>query len=79
MPHAYTEAQIVQQPAIGLFAELGWPTVSALVEETFGATATLLREMKGIVGIFQHRERLGQLATVRQASIFTICGIFTPK
>jgi type I restriction enzyme R subunit len=31
-----------------LFAELGWSTVSAL-EETFGATGTLLRETKGEV------------------------------
>ena len=30
MPHAYTEDQLVEQPAIGLFAELGWTTVSAL-------------------------------------------------
>ena len=48
MPHAYTEDQLVEQPAIGLFAELGWTTVSA-VEETFGATGTLLRETKGEV------------------------------
>ena len=34
-PHAYTEDQLVEQPAIGLFATLGWQTVSAL-EETFG-------------------------------------------
>ena len=46
MPHAYTEDQLVEQPAIGLFAELGWQTASAL-EETFGATGTLLRETKG--------------------------------
>jgi type I restriction enzyme R subunit len=26
--HAYTEDQLVEQPAIGLFAELGWTTVS---------------------------------------------------
>jgi type I restriction enzyme R subunit len=45
-PHAYTEDQLVEQPAIGLFAELGWSTVSAL-EETFGMTGTLLRETKG--------------------------------
>jgi type I restriction enzyme R subunit len=31
MPHAYTEDQLVEQPAIGLFAELGWQTVSAYV------------------------------------------------
>ena len=24
MPYAYTEDQLVEQPAIGLFAELGW-------------------------------------------------------
>ena len=46
--HAYTEDQLVEQPAIGLFAELGWTTVSAW-EESFGATGTLLRETKGEV------------------------------
>ena len=34
--HGYTEDQLVEQPAIGLFTTLGWQTVSAL-EETFGA------------------------------------------
>ena len=48
MTHAYTEDQLVEQPAIGLFAELGWSTVSAL-EETFGPTGTLSRETKGDV------------------------------
>ena len=24
MPHAFTEDQLVEQPAIGLFSELGW-------------------------------------------------------
>ena len=33
--HAYTEDQLVEQPAIGLFMELGWQTVSAM-EEIFG-------------------------------------------
>jgi len=46
--HACTEDQLVEQPAIGLFAELGWTTVSAL-EETFGASGTLQRETKGEV------------------------------
>jgi type I restriction enzyme R subunit len=46
--HAYTEDQLVEQPSIGLFAVLGWQTVSAL-EETFGATGTLGRETKGEV------------------------------
>ena len=46
--HAYTEDQLVEQPAIGLFAELGWATVSAS-EEIFGAAGTLCRETKGEV------------------------------
>ncbi|MGH7948850.1 MAG: type I restriction endonuclease, partial [Candidatus Binataceae bacterium] len=45
---AYTEDQLVEQPAIGLFATLGWRTVSAL-EETFGSSGTLGRETKGEV------------------------------
>ena len=40
---AYTEGQLVEQPAIVLFAELGWQTASAM-EETFGASGTLGRE-----------------------------------
>ena len=46
--HAYTEDQLVEQPAIGLFAALGWQTMSAL-EETFGPGGTLGRETKGEV------------------------------
>ncbi len=46
--HAYSEDQLVEQPAIGLFATLGWQTVSAL-EETFGAGSALGRETKGEV------------------------------
>ena len=48
MTHAYTEDQLVEQPAIALFAELGWTTVSAL-EEVFGPGGTLKRETKGEV------------------------------
>ena len=47
-PHAYTEDQLVEQPAIGLFADLGWQTVSVM-EETFGPEGTLGRETKGEV------------------------------
>jgi len=46
--HPYTEDQLVEQPAIGLFATLGWQTLSAL-DETFGADGTLGRETKGEV------------------------------
>ncbi len=47
-PHAWSEDQLVEQPAIALFAELGWQTASAL-EETLGRDATLGRETKGEV------------------------------
>jgi type I restriction enzyme R subunit len=47
-PHAFTEDQLVEQPAVGLFAELGWSTVSAS-DEGFGPTGTLRRETKGDV------------------------------
>ena len=46
--HAFTEDQLVEQPAIGLFAALGWQTVSAM-EETVGPGGTLGREAKGEV------------------------------
>jgi hypothetical protein len=29
MSHAYSEDQLVEQPAIGLFEDLAWETVSA--------------------------------------------------
>jgi type I restriction enzyme R subunit len=48
MANAYTEDQLVEQPAIGLFAALGWETVSAL-DESFGVTGTLGRETKSEV------------------------------
>lgn len=46
--HPYTEEQLVEQPAIQLFAELGWHTVSA-VDEEFGRSGTLGRETKAEV------------------------------
>lgn len=46
MSHAYTEDSLVEQPAIQLFAPMGWQTVSAL-EEVFGVGGTLGRETKG--------------------------------
>ncbi|MEX2148798.1 MAG: type I restriction endonuclease subunit R [Steroidobacteraceae bacterium] len=45
-PAAYSEDRIVEQPAIALFAELGWQTVAAM-EEKFGADGTLGRETSG--------------------------------
>ena len=48
MSGEYSEDQLVEQPAIGLFASLGWQTVSA-AEEIFGAGGTLGRETSGDV------------------------------
>ena len=60
-PHAYTENQLVEQPAIGLFATLGWQTVSA-TDETFGPGGTLGREAKGeVVLVDRLRAALGRL------------------
>ena len=43
MPHGYSEDQLVEQPAVELFAKLGWTTASAL-DETFGPDGMLQRE-----------------------------------
>ncbi len=45
MGHAYSEDQLVEQPAIALLATLGWQTVSA-IEEVFGPQGTLGRDTK---------------------------------
>ena len=45
---SYTEDQLVEQPAIQLFAELGWETLSAS-DEVMGASGTLGRETKSEV------------------------------
>lgn len=47
-PRPYTEDQLVEQPAIGLFAELGWQTVSVM-EESFGPQGSLQRDGKADV------------------------------
>ena len=48
MPNSYTEDQLVEQPAIALFADLGWTTVSAM-EERFGTDGSLGRNTRGEV------------------------------
>ena len=40
MPHAYTEGQLVEQPAIGLFEEHGWTT--GLARRLAPASAAML-------------------------------------
>jgi type I restriction enzyme R subunit len=44
----YSEDYLVEQPAIQLFEELGWTTISAM-EETLGPSGTLGRETKSEV------------------------------
>lgn len=48
MSRAFTEDQLVEQPAVALFEVLAWETASAL-DETFGEAGTLGRETKGEV------------------------------
>ncbi|MDQ2962929.1 MAG: type I restriction endonuclease subunit R [Pseudomonadota bacterium] len=57
--HAYTEDQLVEQPAVGLFAELGWQTVSAM-EEVFGTAPHPSPLPKG-EGVFLGRETSGDV------------------
>lgn len=45
MAHAYSEDQLVEQPAITMLAQLGWHTISA-VDEVLGPHSTLGRETK---------------------------------
>ena len=66
MPRANTEDQLVEQPAIQLFATLGWETASAL-DEVMGPTGTLGRETTAEVVLMSRLrtalERLNPTAT----------------
>ena len=57
MANAYTEDRLVEQPAIGLCAELGWSAVSEM-EENRGETGTLKRGTKGEVVLVPHPRAL---------------------
>ena len=69
--HAYTEAQLVEQPAIGLFAALGWQTALAK-DEVLGKGGTLGRETPGEVVLEARlRAALGRLnPTVPRGTVF---------
>ncbi len=59
--HAYTEDQLVEQPAIALFAELGWSTASAM-DEVPGASSILGRDTSGEVFLLPRlRDALARL------------------
>lgn len=73
-PHPYTEDQLVEQPAIGLFAALGWQTICAL-EETFGPSPPApLPKGEGSVNL--GRETKGEV--VLTESLRTALGKFNP-
>jgi len=63
--HAYSEDQLVEQPAIGLFAALGWQTVSAQ-EESFGAPPSppAPLPLAGEGGTWLGRETKGEVVLV---------------
>lgn len=68
----YTEDQLVEQPAIGLFSELGWQTVMAM-DETFGESGTLQRETKGeVVLVARLRTALARLNPELPSGAITI-------
>ena len=66
MSHVNTEDQLVEQPAIQLFATLGWNTASAF-DEAMGPTGTLGRETTAEVVLMSRLraalERLNPAAT----------------
>jgi type I restriction enzyme R subunit len=71
MSHAYTEGQLVEQPAIGLFSEIGWQTVSAL-QEVFGRNGTLGRDTGGeVVLVSRFRAALERLNPQAPADVIT--------
>ncbi len=71
MTHAYSEEHLVELPAIGLFGELGWTTVSAL-EELLGSDGTLGRETKGeVVLVTRLRAALERLNPTMPAEAIT--------
>jgi len=52
----YSEDQLIEQPAVGLFGKLGWETVSAFYE-SFGSNGNLQRETSGEVVLLARLRR----------------------
>jgi type I restriction enzyme R subunit len=58
---SYTEATLIEQPTINLFAELGWQTLDCY-SETFGDDSLLGRDNRSeIVLVRELREALTQI------------------
>jgi type I restriction enzyme R subunit len=47
MPHAFTEDQLVEKPAIGLFAELDWTTVPLIHDTCRAGNLSLAHLLSG--------------------------------
>jgi hypothetical protein len=56
LPHAYTEDQLVEHPAIGLFAELGWQTMAQIQNLHRTRDLLLPRLLSGQVSLSASRE-----------------------
>ena len=53
MSKGFSEDALIEQPAIGIFEELGWQTINAF-DEVFGKGGTLGRESAGEVVLLRH-------------------------
>jgi type I restriction enzyme R subunit len=53
MPHAYSENELIEQPAIELLAGMGWQTIGAF-DEVFDVGGTLGRDNQGEVVLVRH-------------------------
>lgn len=70
--YLYTEDNLIEQPAIRLFAELGWATVSAS-EESFSPDGTLGRETKSeVVLIPKFRTALERMNPARPVDLMRL-------
>jgi type I restriction enzyme R subunit len=80
MPHAYTEDQLVEQPAIGLFAELGWATATAS-EELFGTLVSGLTPAPWSGPVSLGRETKGEVVLLARlkAALFRLNPALPPE
>src|ERR1043166_2824480 len=80
MPHAYTEDQLVEQPAIGLFAEPGWATATAS-EELFGALVSGLTPAPWSGPVSLGRETKGEVVLLARlkAALFRLNPALPPE
>ncbi len=68
MPHDYTEDQLVERPAIQLFAELDWqnPAANLSPDSLTAVTRQMLEQLKSLL-VLDWRQRVGARASVREA------------